>query len=536
MRVLLLLGLLGLQSPDRWDTVVQEAYRLRGEAKPAEAAALLEKTLAAEPRGDGHLLLGLVYEELAAAAGVAVPPDGVTQRARLTQAVEQFSRALDLIGPDLRFSALYKLVDLHRPSGLDRPDEAASFAARLVDAFPTRAEAYMLHGQVLHEQGRLEAAAETLRQGRARVTDFPVIAQLEFARYVIEHIESAPGLPRPAARAALDEILAAMDGVIATTSTNPGSDHSLAVFVRKTILRTIAERVEEDPVTRAALLAEADQTSSAGVGEAMAFVEVPAGPTVTGAGDALEQALLGAEARATGAWDQGRHAEAVQVLADFADAHPEYARAHLSLGYRHTDRAGAQGASTPSPAQREGYLRLAAAAFERALSVSQPLEIMYAVEHLITVYGPDALKEPDRAIGAAREGIRQAPAHPRTHGLLARALLDAGREDELAAAFDAARTGIPPDQQVTLANEYLALVGTAAQSSAANARLVQVSETLIDAALARNADDLFASATKEWALRERAARVEQDAARAAALVQEADRVAARVRTLRSRTP
>lgn len=432
MRVLLLLGLLGLQSPDRWDTVVQEAFRLRSEAKLAEAAALLEKALAEAPRGDGHLLLGVVYEELAAAASVAVPPDQAAQRARLTQAVEQFARALDLIEPRMRFFALTRLVNLHRRSGLDRPAEAARFAARLVDEFPNRAEVHVLHGRVLDEQRRLE-----------------------------------------------------------------------------------------DPVS---------------AGEPMALVDVPVGPTVTSVGDALEQALLDAEARATGEWDKGRYDQAVQILADFADAHPEYARARMSLGYRYTDRAALEGPSTTSPARRQGYFRLAAAAFERALAVSQPLEVMYAVEHLVAVYAPDALNEPDRAIAATREGILKAPAHPRTRGLLIRALLDAGREDELTAAFDAARTAIPRDERVTLANEYLALVGTAAQSRAANAHLVQVSETLIDAALARDPDELFALATKEWALRERAARVEQDAARAAALVQEADRIAARVKVLRSRTP
>jgi tetratricopeptide (TPR) repeat protein len=535
MCALVLVALLGVQAPDSWDVVVTEAYRLRAEEKPAAAAALLERALATAPRGDGHFLLALVYEDLARAAGASSPPDEAGRRARLTQAVAQFTRALALVETDMQFPTLFKLVELHRSSGLDQPAEAASFAARLVEVFPTRAEAYVLHGQVLHEQGRLAAAVETMRQGRARVPDFPAIAHLNFVRYVVEHVEAEPGMPRPAARAALDEGLAAMDGLLATASDTQSPDYHLATFARKVVLRTMAERAEDDPARKAALLAEADESGPSSAGEPLAFVDVPTGPAEAGGVDLLERTLLDVEARATAAWDAGRHDEAVQVLADFADAHPDYARAHMSLGYRHGDRAALS--DGPTAAQRSAHLQLAAAAFERALAVSQPIEVMYAVEHLVSVYGPDGLKQPALALTAVREGTRRAPRQPRTHGLTVRALLDAGQESELTAAFDAARAAIAPDDdRVALANEYLALVGTATQSRSANTRLVQEADALIDAALARDADALFALATKEWALRERAARVEPDAALAKALVEEADRVAERVKVLRAARP
>ena len=186
------------RSPGLASAVVTRSYMLANAGKPAEAAALLDKVIAADPKAPAVLSLMLAGIENSQANGQPAAPEGLKKAlAALDRGLTAHPDALDLI--EAKFRVL-KLMAESKPQG----DPGAAFAflaARAKAEADPKGPRHRLLAEVYRREGRLaEAEAVAAEMAKADPKDPALAATL--ARLSVARAATAPG---PEARALLEK-------------------------------------------------------------------------------------------------------------------------------------------------------------------------------------------------------------------------------------------------------------------------------------------------------------------------------------------
>ena len=146
-----------------WEEHFNQVNQSSASGDHGRAISVAESFLKKHPDNvDGHLMLGTALMEAGRAASDASRP------ARFKQAVEHFSRAVDLSNnPTLRFVALTSLVELYRREGLNDPEAALRYARMLIADRPDELSSYGFAISLLGEAKKYDEAVEVLKQAKA---------------------------------------------------------------------------------------------------------------------------------------------------------------------------------------------------------------------------------------------------------------------------------------------------------------------------------------------------------------------------------
>ena len=142
---------------------------------------------------------------------------------------------------------------------------------------------------------------------------------------------------------------------------------------------------------------------------------------------------------------EGRRADSTAMYKKVVDTFPDFADAHFSLATNHEMQADDLRRDAAQTAARTEHLRQAAVHYTRfrELSADDPLVRGQASGFLVKIYGPDGLKEMDKAVSAGRDYVKDEPADASSYGTLAGALRAqrdySGATDALKAAMAAAQ-------------------------------------------------------------------------------------------------
>ena len=510
-----------------WETVAQAASKLALDEKASEAIAMIEKFLTRNPNiADAHYLLASAYETR---SGFSSPPDAA-QRRDLENAVKHYGRTGELIDdPAVRFLITWKLVRLHDADQLNDAAVAERYARRLVDEHPTRAEAYMEYARRLREKGDIAGAADVMRKGRLAST-MPIPGLLLSLQYPIEQVQASRELSRDAARALLDESVAAADAILAHAQRDE-RDYRLATMGKAMALELQAERVAPDRQRRLALLVESERW---GAPIAEHKNGVPPPPRVLSAAQATDL-----EWRALQRWnarlvDDGRMADAIKAYEGYLAEQPKFAPAHGALADLLIRAAGDE----TDTRLRTSRLEQAAERLQRVTELATaPAERDEAFSRLLNLYGPKHLNRPAQEEAVARAMMKRQPTAPAGHYALVTVLLRTGRSADAEAAMRAARTAIKPTAagRAGMSSELVKTILVQEHLTPDSARrLFDEAGALLTEAEKLNINDLPVIEGRMSWLNLSAEKFEKDPARAAAQREQAKQLMARALAIRTK--
>ena len=226
------------------------------------------------------------------------------------------------------------------------------------------------------------------------------------------------------------------------------------------------------------------------------------------------------------------------VLDKFVARHPNFAPARIALGQRHQALADAvTDTSQKGAVTRRQHLEAADAQYKRAAEVaSDRMDAATALDAQIRLLGADALNRPAEAAALVRSALARYPEQPILVGRLVQTLVPVPASVTDAALRDL-RAATPADPQAKqVVGTYLWDMVSRSKTLAreVSARLLAEAIVAFDGALKVKPEYIEALVYKSLVLRLQAERVEQDPARAKALIAEADRLAAKAKKLRGK--
>jgi len=248
-----------LEYPEGWSETDAEAIRLFREGKKVESTAVYQKVVDAHPNfAEAHYSLATNHE-LMANELKDDPAQADVRKRHLETAAVHYKRFRDLKTDPLdRASATSLLVTIYGPEGLNRIDEARSFARRYTEEKPTSARGYGMLATMLRLEGAHDRATEALLQATQMVSVDE--RDLVLAEHVVQHVEESPDLPRATAERFLNEALASAERQMAGESTR-----GLGLVLKGKVLHARASRLEQDPAQKKQLAAEADRLHRQGM-------------------------------------------------------------------------------------------------------------------------------------------------------------------------------------------------------------------------------------------------------------------------------
>lgn len=228
----------------------------------------------------------------------------------------------------------------------------------------------------------------------------------------------------------------------------------------------------------------------------------------------------------------GKGEDAAALLDRFVTANPRFGPGHDMLADAH--RAIVEKMSRDEPATaaaRRRHLETAALHYRRAIEL-KPVSPALTFLSLAEVYGPDGLNQPRDAETPARRLVAVSPSSWLGYGLLAWSLAETGRTDAAITVLRGARSAVPADSHPRLAASLCEQVLAMPLSSAASARVL-LGEALVlaDEAVTREPASGEAWMLKSTVLDLQAKRVETDAGRKQALLDESARLGDKGRAL-----
>ena len=373
-------------------------------------------------------------------------------------------------------------------------------------------------------RGRFAAAADLLRNARKASPDMPAVFVLQLVQYLVQHVTETPALSRAEASKSLAEATAIADELIKRKQ-----EVRFAMMAKAMALQTQADRVEQTEARRASLRAEADKLSA----EAR-FVNADGTAIPKTAADEWQEL-------APGAFVGGPPPKVdTALLEKFVARYPEFAPARIALGRQHEARAeGITDSSPKGVATRRQHLEQAEVQYKRAAEVATDrMDAASALDAQIRLLAADALNRPADAVALVRSSIAKYPEQRMLVGRLVQTLIPVP-----AAVTDAAlrdlRAATPADPQAKqVVGTYLWDMVNRSKTlpREASARLLAEAVIALDGALKTKPDYMEAIVYKSIVLRLQADRVEQDPARAKALIAEADRLAALAKKLPRKLP
>jgi tetratricopeptide (TPR) repeat protein len=223
--------------------------------EPEQAAALMEVYVAANPRNaDGQFTLAMAYEGIAFNIKLTGDPASPARIAQLEKAADRYRSYLALVRDvndgSYRAAGLKSLARIYGREALNRPADAERAARQLLDEDRNSSESYLVLAKVLREVDRHGEATELLRKARFSL---PASEQRPLAAGMWLHALASPKLPRAEIQALVDDLSAIAEGWLANDPGNPTGP-----IAKRMAVELCANRLEQDPVRKRALLAEAD--------------------------------------------------------------------------------------------------------------------------------------------------------------------------------------------------------------------------------------------------------------------------------------
>jgi TonB family protein len=452
------------------------------------------------------------------------PDDGAPGAAATGQATSQSPGAVASSGPNAE--AWHGVVDQALQLKAEgKLPEAAARLEKYVAGNPGAWPPYVTLALILREQGRLDAAADVLRKARTLTSGLPPMHALQFAQYLVEQVTESPKITRANAGRLLDEARAVLDELIESRQ-----EVRMAMMAKSLALKVQAERVEQSSERRKTLLAESDRLF-----EEARFVNADGSAIAKTVHDewrdVQSMAFVGA--------DDGKSREAVSIIEEFVAKHPDFAPAHLALGRHYeglaraiTDR-GAKSVET-----RTRHLELAGKHFRRAADLATEPDAIFALWGLIDTLKAGNLNRPAEAEALARSAVAKYPHEPSLVMQLLEILLPSAQIAAADGALRRAREAVPPTAEARVAFGMVLWerVSRSPQPLPRETSQALLAEaiTALDGALTLKPDDVNGTLYKGIVLRLQAERVEQDPARAKALLVEADRLRERAEKLQKR--
>lgn len=243
--------------PEDWSQIDSESARLFQEGRKAESTAMLQKVVDAHPDfAEGHFSLAMNHEFIA--KELESPGQAAARTEHLEAAVHHYQRFRELMSDPLdRAQGTRPLVELYGPDGLNRIDEAVKFARLYVGERPDTGDAHAVLAAMLRRQGSPDLATVVLVDSLQRVSveNRPGRLMDEF----VDHVNESPNLPRATAEHLLAEALASAERQMADPSSR-----GVGLLNKAKVLRTQAGRLEQDPVRKKQLAAEAERLQGEG--------------------------------------------------------------------------------------------------------------------------------------------------------------------------------------------------------------------------------------------------------------------------------
>jgi hypothetical protein len=232
-----------------------EATRLNFSGKPEEAAALMDTYLAAHPTdADAHFTLAMAHDKMGSPVRIHGEAPSPAEVAHLETAAAHYSRYLALLrlgsDPSYQAAGLRALARVYGHNGLRRLPEAEKIARQLLEEDAKSADSYQVLAQALRESDRHGEATALLLKARMAL---PFSEQRILVGAMSEHARRSPNLPRADLQALADEMMAIGDGWVATEPKD-----ATGPVAKQLALELQAERLEQNPARKRALLAEAE--------------------------------------------------------------------------------------------------------------------------------------------------------------------------------------------------------------------------------------------------------------------------------------
>ena len=500
------------------------------DGKAVEAAALVQKFVTAHPDfGEGHSMLASLHSVAAEALEEAGPAEAARRRRHLETAAVHYRRSLELTRAARPLDVL-SLARVYGPGALNQPAETEKYARLTLDAYSGSVEAQSLLAWALAETERSDAAAASLQRARAATADVEDRLKLAIA---VADLAKQPSASAAAARALLVEALAITDDAIKSA---PGFGQ--AYMTKSIVIERQAAR-EQDAARRAALTAESKALWNKGreviAAAAAQRGDAPATPPLPKVPDGWYDDA--AKARDLAA--AGKHAEPLAIYEKYVASHPDFADAHDLAAGTHQSMGDAIKATGAQPsATRRRHFETAVKHYRRAAELAAAgADMPRQYWALFELYGEDHLNRPADADALARDVVKRYPADAASHMMLVKIFATTRQTGLMASALDTARALVPttPEARQKLGVYLYDLVYNDAKIPAEDGRtLLLEAIAAFDQALQARPDHREALVYKSLALRLQATKFEPDAARAKALVAEADRLRARAMELLKR--
>lgn len=518
------------QAPAGWNDLERKGVQMIIDGKAVEAVALFQKFVAANPDfGDGHSMLASAHSAAAEALEEAGPGEAARRKRHLETAAIHYRRTLELTHVN-RTLNLRSLAESYGPGGLNQPVEAEKYARLTLGAYPAMWDAQALLAWALAETKRTEAATASLQRARA-ATALEDRLKLGVA---LAELAWKPATSIAAARVLLAEAVAIGDDAITNTPAN-----GQAYMFKSLVLQRQAARVEQDPARKAALTAESttlwDKGRELNAARAAArgtAVQPPPPPAVP---DGWYEDSQKARELATA----GKLAEALAIYEKYAARLPNFAEAHTAVaGTRESMGDAITEPGAQASAARRRHFETADTHYRRAAELSAATADMpMAFWSVVELYRADRLNRPADAEALARDAVKRYPADPASHAMLVKVFATTGQAGVIAHVLETARAAVPatPEARQKLGVYLYDVVSREPKLPSGDGRaLILEAIAGFDQALQSKPDYMEALVFKSLALRLQATRFEPDAARAKALVAEADRLRAQAVELQKR--
>jgi len=238
------------QTPAGWENTSTKGAELILQGKASEAVTLFEKVVRTSPDfADGHLRLADAHVAVAESIKDRGASQAAARRQHLETAATHYKRAIEL-GSVREVIAKKSLVDLYRKDGLNQLDEAEKYARQLLGVRPQSVVWHHLLAEVLIDERRYDEAATVLHKAVPQVDEKD---RALLAMTMIDAMIKTPEITGASARTLAEDSLAIVDRALKA----PSPDRQLYA-VRSGALKMLADRVEQNPAKKKALLADSD--------------------------------------------------------------------------------------------------------------------------------------------------------------------------------------------------------------------------------------------------------------------------------------